>query len=616
MAKDKTAVKDKKRDKGKKRSPEEVTKVLSMDEEVMNREGEPSSAKRKKKRKEVVEEDHVQSDVIESEVKIETGEKKKKKKKKSSSDISEDTESIIIVDLTEIEEQPADAEVKEEEKKKKKKKKKSSSDISEDTESIIIVDLTEIEEQPADAEVKEEEKKKKKKKKSQSKEDINSEEGVPPDCEGGKKKKNGEALTTVKDCDISAFDSAEKDSVETPKKTKKKKKRLADENNGGIEGNGFENGEAFTTVKDCDISAFDSAEKASVETPKKTKKKKKRLADENNGGIEENGSENTNRQKADIEGEVTVEERKKEKKKKKKQESLEEDACITTEHKKEKKKKKDSSHVKDMANTATESQLETLEEKNMDGKTKKGKKKTDISEAHELQNNMQGEKKKQKKKKAEEVEPTQQLVDEEKDKGDATEAVNQKKRKKSKNDSSKTCIEVETPTPKKKKNISEESTPAKTIKEEKNQSVEEHQEVTEVVFLSEKPGNSDEILIDQERRLALQREIDQESQPKSTFGQWGSATFDSSDKQQKFLRLMGGFKKGNQPAASGVGRPNMALGKEEQQSLQQKLLGQFECAQNRRMDFTNKGAGLGFTAPSNKKFSIDVNSSRSIKFDD
>ncbi|XP_031419423.1 lysine-rich nucleolar protein 1 [Clupea harengus] len=142
-------------------------------------------------------------------------------------------------------------------------------------------------------------------------------------------------------------------------------------------------------------------------------------------------------------------------------------------------------------------------------------------------------------------------------------------------------------------------------------------EVTEVVFLSERPGNKDEILIDQERRLALQRDIDKESQPKPALGQWGTAQFDSSDQQQKFLRLMGGFKKGNQPGTSSVGaRPNMALGKEGQQSLQQKLLGQFESAQNRRKDFTNKGAGLGFSAPSNNKFSIDVNASRSMKFDD
>ncbi|XP_076151464.1 uncharacterized protein knop1 isoform X1 [Alosa pseudoharengus] len=577
MAKDKTAVKDKKRDKKKKQSLEEVTKVVATDEEVMNKEGEPISTKKKKrKEKEVVVDDNEQSDIIESEAIMEKGEKKKKKKKKSSCDhhiATENRESNMETDIIVIEKDPASTEVK-----KKKKKKKSSCDISaldagdqviatENRVSNMETDIIVIEDDPAGTEVK----KKKKKNKLQSKQGINSEEDVLPDCEGGKKKKNGEALTTVNDCGISGFDSAEKDSVETLKKTKKKKKRKADENN---------------------------------------------------GDIEKNGSENTNGQKADIEGSVTVEERKKEKKKKRKQDSLEEDACLTstikqTEHKKEKKNRKDSSHVEDMTNTATGSQLQILEEKPMDGKTKKGKKKTDISEAHELENNhMQGEKKKQKKKKAKEVEPTQQLVDNEKHKGEATrtEAVNGKKRKKNKNDPAKTCVEVETPTPKKKKKISEESTPAKTVKKE--ESVEEHQEVTEVVFLSEKPGNQDEILINQERRLALQREIDEESQPKSTFGQWSTATFDSSDQQQKFLRLMGGFKKGNQPAASGVGRPNMALGKEEQQSLQQKLLGQFERAQNRRMDFTSKGAGLGFTAPSNKKFSIDVNASRSVKFDD
>lgn len=100
-------------------------------------------------------------------------------------------------------------------------------------------------------------------------------------------------------------------------------------------------------------------------------------------------------------------------------------------------------------------------------------------------------------------------------------------------------------------------------------------------------------------------------------GQWGTAHFDNSDQQQKFLRLMGGFKKGNQPTTTGgLGRPNMALGRDEQQNLQQKLLGQFQQAQNRRMDFSNKGSGLGFVAPSNKKFAIDVNASRSMKFDD
>uniref|UniRef100_A0AAY5KWT5 Small acidic protein-like domain-containing protein n=1 Tax=Esox lucius TaxID=8010 RepID=A0AAY5KWT5_ESOLU len=130
--------------------------------------------------------------------------------------------------------------------------------------------------------------------------------------------------------------------------------------------------------------------------------------------------------------------------------------------------------------------------------------------------------------------------------------------------------------------------------------------------------------IPQARRLALQKEIDAESdpvQPKvaSGLGQWGTAQFDSSDQQNKFLRLMGGFKKGGQPmGASGgmAGRANMALTKDGQQSLQQKLLGEFERAQSRRMDFTGRGAGLGFSAPSNKKFSIDINATRSVRFDD
>ncbi|KAK1803074.1 hypothetical protein P4O66_021612, partial [Electrophorus voltai] len=95
----------------------------------------------------------------------------------------------------------------------------------------------------------------------------------------------------------------------------------------------------------------------------------------------------------------------------------------------------------------------------------------------------------------------------------------------------------------------------------------------DIIFLSARPGNQDEVSIDQvkcqmmmqmtdhlthkpqsnvphcfqARRLALQREIDEESQPKANFGQWDTAHFDNSEKQIKFLRLMGGFKKGSQP---------------------------------------------------------------------
>ncbi|KAL6110408.1 knop1 [Pungitius sinensis] len=143
----------------------------------------------------------------------------------------------------------------------------------------------------------------------------------------------------------------------------------------------------------------------------------------------------------------------------------------------------------------------------------------------------------------------------------------------------------------------------------------------DVVFLSKKAGNTDEVTINQERRLALQMEIDKASQPQKSdkplgVGQWGTAQFNSSEQQQKFLRLMGGFKKGFQPAVGSSDRANMALGKDAQQQLQQGLLGEFECAQSRRMDVSSRGSGLGFSAPANKKFSIDINACRSVRFDD
>ncbi|CAL8285512.1 unnamed protein product [Arctogadus glacialis] len=145
----------------------------------------------------------------------------------------------------------------------------------------------------------------------------------------------------------------------------------------------------------------------------------------------------------------------------------------------------------------------------------------------------------------------------------------------------------------------------------------------DVVFLSEKTGNRDEVTINQERRLALQMDIDKGSHPPTKplgFGQWGTAQFESTDKQQKFLRLMGGFKKeGNNASASGPSsvQSNMALAGEKQQNLQQALLGEFERAQSRRVDFSARGAGLGFSsAPPSKKFSIDANASRSVRFDE
>ncbi|XP_067115041.1 lysine-rich nucleolar protein 1 [Osmerus mordax] len=156
------------------------------------------------------------------------------------------------------------------------------------------------------------------------------------------------------------------------------------------------------------------------------------------------------------------------------------------------------------------------------------------------------------------------------------------------------CPPLKTPKKKKKKG----ETPVKKMKIEREDSQDiETPGLVEVVFLSEKRGNTDEVTVNQARRLALQREVDQESHPNApaaataALGQWNSAQFDSTDKREKFLRLMGGFKKGSQPVAASGGRANMALGKEGQQSLQQGLLGEFERAQSRRMDFGGKGGG-------------------------
>lgn len=560
MAKKDTEVKDKKR--GKKR--EQCLEEVIMEEKVVCKEEGTISTKRKKKKKELVSVENEQNDITEVEEKMENGEKKKKKKKKKSSDISAlDGEHI------------------------------------EATESIEANVKTE--EQHADAERK---KTKKKKKKLQQQEDIKSEEAeaVVLVCESGKRMKNGESVPAGHDDDI----SGEEASVATLKKIKKKKKKRQSEDNRDIDENGPGN---------MHEQSADTTESVSAEGETEKKKKKRRKTAHAEGTC--------------VEFELATQDKQEKKKKKRKEVNLEGDPSTTrnikqTEHKKGKRKKADGSRVEDVTHKGVGADLVILEERNAEGKAKKGKKK-DISvntETPELNpNHTEGEKKRQKKKLKKEKAAAQQAVLAEEDEGEATgtKAVNGKKRKKKQTDSNEAGAVAETPTPKKKKKLPDESAPAKAVKQEEMQSAvsgEEHQEVTDVVFLSEKPGNQDEFLIDQERRLALQKDIDKESQPKSTFGQWSTATFDNADQQQKFLRLMGGFKKGSPSPSSSAGRPNMAMGKEEQQNLEHKLLGQFQQAQNRRMDFSNKGAGLGFVAPSNKKFAIDVNASRSIKFDD
>ncbi|NWX95658.1 KNOP1 protein, partial [Nothoprocta ornata] len=148
----------------------------------------------------------------------------------------------------------------------------------------------------------------------------------------------------------------------------------------------------------------------------------------------------------------------------------------------------------------------------------------------------------------------------------------------------------------------------------------------DVTIVQEKKGNCDEINIDKVRRQALQEEIDRESgktkvfstkvEPATMFGQWSTAAFQSPDRGMKFLRLMGGFKKGSVPTqglAATANKPNMALNREGEEKLQQALKMEFDKAMDLKQ---HRRIGLGFQPAANKKVYIDKYTSRSIKFED
>ncbi|XP_009984444.1 PREDICTED: lysine-rich nucleolar protein 1 [Tauraco erythrolophus] len=150
--------------------------------------------------------------------------------------------------------------------------------------------------------------------------------------------------------------------------------------------------------------------------------------------------------------------------------------------------------------------------------------------------------------------------------------------------------------------------------------------VDDVTIVQVKKGNCDEVNIDKVRRQALQEEIDRESGKTKDFspkvewdtklGQWSTAAFQSSEKEMKFFRLMGGFKKGSVPIqnlSAMANKPNMALNREGEEKLQQALKMEFDKA----MDFKqHRGIGLGFQPAANKKVYIDKYASRSIKLED
>ncbi|XP_067407132.1 lysine-rich nucleolar protein 1 isoform X2 [Emydura macquarii macquarii] len=164
-----------------------------------------------------------------------------------------------------------------------------------------------------------------------------------------------------------------------------------------------------------------------------------------------------------------------------------------------------------------------------------------------------------------------------------------------------------------------------TVKIEKNEN-EAMECKDDVTVVEERKGNCDEINIDKVRRQALQEEIDRESgktkvfrnkvESDTKFGQWSTATFESSDQKTKFLKLMGGFKKGSastQDLPATTEKPNMALNRKGEETLKQTLQMEFEKAINLKQ---HRGIGLGFQPISNKKVHIDTYASRSVKFDD
>ncbi|NXI44535.1 KNOP1 protein, partial [Galbula dea] len=150
--------------------------------------------------------------------------------------------------------------------------------------------------------------------------------------------------------------------------------------------------------------------------------------------------------------------------------------------------------------------------------------------------------------------------------------------------------------------------------------------VDEVTIVQEKKGNCDEVNIDKVRRQALQEEVDRESgKTKDTspqvewgtkLGQWSTATFQSAEKEMKFFRLMGGFKKGSAPTqnlSAATNKPNMALNREGEEKLQQALKMEFDKAMDLKQ---HRGIGLGFQPAANKKAHLDKYTTRSIKFED
>lgn len=145
------------------------------------------------------------------------------------------------------------------------------------------------------------------------------------------------------------------------------------------------------------------------------------------------------------------------------------------------------------------------------------------------------------------------------------------------------------------------------------------------------PGKNDRDQIacngaDNAKREATRTEAGQKQN--GNLGQWATASFTSSSREEKFFRLLGGFKKssGDKPGggkklfgslANSKAHANFAMTAEQQKKLDNDMTNQYEKALGLRMN-SLKSCGLGYEKPpeEGKTFYIDANKSKSRKFDD
>ncbi|KAK3611084.1 hypothetical protein CHS0354_030040 [Potamilus streckersoni] len=101
--------------------------------------------------------------------------------------------------------------------------------------------------------------------------------------------------------------------------------------------------------------------------------------------------------------------------------------------------------------------------------------------------------------------------------------------------------------------------------------------------------------------------------------QWVTASLGTEERDKKFLRLLGGFKKGTESSSTSF-KPDakggsLAMNREQENLYRKEMETVYEKAMSMSLQ---RGVGLGYEPPPDvgKKIFIDKNKSKSIKFDD